>query len=163
MAVSDHDPEPGNPLATLQIGEVAARTDLSVRTIRHWEDMGLIQPSARSRGGFRLYTDEDVARIKLLRFMKPLNFTLDQMRELLQLRESIAPRSVDSDDRMQALIWPRSSQAPDRATEQQLVNDLDHYADLAAQRLEKLRGQIAEVEEFVHRLRWEARRDDASA
>jgi len=162
VAVPKQDPEVENPRATLQIGEVAARTDLSIRTIRHWEDMGLIQPSARSRGGFRLYTDEDVARIKLLRFMKPLAFTLEQMRELLQLRESIAPHSIDNDDRMRALIWPRSSQAPDRATEQQLLKDLDHYAGLAEQRLDKLRGQITQVEEFVRRLREESGRADAS-
>lgn len=38
----------------MQIGEVAARTELSLRTIRHHEETGLVVPSARSRGGFRL-------------------------------------------------------------------------------------------------------------
>jgi DNA-binding transcriptional MerR regulator len=47
--------------AVLQIGEVARRTRLSIRTIRHWEEMGLVTPSARSSGGFRLYSEEDVA------------------------------------------------------------------------------------------------------
>ncbi|CAM5727047.1 hypothetical protein SBADM41S_09163 [Streptomyces badius] len=46
----------------MQIGEVAARTELSLRTIRHYEETGLVVPSARSRGGFRLYTEYDVAR-----------------------------------------------------------------------------------------------------
>ncbi|MEV6934127.1 MerR family DNA-binding transcriptional regulator, partial [Streptomyces sp. NPDC051132] len=38
----------------MQIGEVAARTELSLRTIRHYEETGLVIPSARSQGGFRL-------------------------------------------------------------------------------------------------------------
>ena len=44
----------------MQIGEVAARTELSLRTIRHYEETGLVIPSARSQGGFRLYTETDV-------------------------------------------------------------------------------------------------------
>ena len=154
-------PEPileieGDPRATIQIGEVAGLTDLSIRTIRHWEEMGLIRPSARSRGGFRLYTDEDVARIRLLRFMKPLNFTLEQMRDLLELRDSVASQTANNDDRMLALVWPRSSTAPDAATASKLVRDLRHYADQAQRRLETLRQQVLEVEEFVARLRREA-------
>ncbi|WP_371749411.1 MerR family transcriptional regulator [Streptomyces sp. NBC_01283] len=67
----------------LQTGEVAARTELSPRTIRHYEDVGLVIPSARSQGGFRLYTEDDVARLVVIRRMKPLGFTLDEMRDLL--------------------------------------------------------------------------------
>lgn len=55
----------------MQIGEVAARTELSLRTIRHYEETGLVTPSARSRGGFRLYTEADVARLMVVRRMKP--------------------------------------------------------------------------------------------
>ncbi|MFE6489944.1 MerR family transcriptional regulator, partial [Streptomyces sp. NPDC057757] len=47
----------------MQIGEVATRTELSLRTIRHYEETGLVMPSARSQGGFRLYTEADVARL----------------------------------------------------------------------------------------------------
>lgn len=55
----------------MQIGEVAARTELSLRTIRHYEETGLVIPSARSQGGFRLYTETDVARLMVIRRMKP--------------------------------------------------------------------------------------------
>ncbi|GGU18033.1 MerR family transcriptional regulator [Streptomyces violascens] len=67
----------------MQIGEVAARTELSLRTIRHYEETGLVVPSARSQGGFRLYTQSDVARLMVIRRMKLLGFTLEQMRDLL--------------------------------------------------------------------------------
>jgi len=149
--------------ATLHIGDVASRTQLSIRSIRHWEEVGLVRPSGRTPGGFRLYSEEDVARIRLLRFMKPLNFTLEQMRELLDLRDRLAPAAADSDDRVSALVWPQSSDAPDDATAADLVRDLLQYADRAEVRLQKLRQQIVEVEEFVVRLREEARRGQPSA
>lgn len=67
----------------MHIGEVAARTELSLRSLRHWEEVGLLVPSGRSEGGFRLYTEEDVEKILLVRRMKPLGFSLDRMREAL--------------------------------------------------------------------------------
>ena len=137
--------------AVLQIGEVARRVDLSIRTIRHWEDMGLITPTARSSGGFRLYTEEDVARIRLLRFMKPLDLSLDQMRELLRIRELLTGSTTDVSDRVEALVWPRTSHTD--ADREALARQLAEYADLADRRLEKLRGYVAEVEEFLARLR----------
>ena len=63
-----------------------ARTGLSLRTIRHYEETGLVIPSARSRGGFRLYTESDVGRPMAIRRMKPLGFALDEMRDLLERR-----------------------------------------------------------------------------
>ena len=44
----------------MQIGQVAQKTELSIRTVRHYDDVGLVTPSARSAGGFRLYTETDV-------------------------------------------------------------------------------------------------------
>lgn len=67
----------------MQIGEVAARTELSIRTLRHYDELGLVTPSARSVGGFRLYTGDDVDRLLVIRRMKPLGFTLSEMKELL--------------------------------------------------------------------------------
>ncbi|MBT2275028.1 MerR family transcriptional regulator, partial [Rhodococcus qingshengii] len=67
----------------IQIGEVAERTELSIKTIRHYDDVGLVTPTERSVGGFRLYTETDVQRLLVIRRMKPLGFTLDEMRQLL--------------------------------------------------------------------------------
>ena len=68
--------EPG---PSMHIGEVASRTELSLRSLRHWEDVGLLRPSGRTDGGFRLYTESDVQKILVIRRMKPLGFTLEQM------------------------------------------------------------------------------------
>ena len=153
MSASNRATGSDTAAAVLQIGEVARRTGLSIRTVRHWEEMGLVTPSARSSGGFRLYSEEDVARIRLLRFMKPLNLTLQQMRELLEIRQQLSAAGVDPDDRATALVWPRGGgEDLDRPA---LADRLAEVADLADKRLEKLRRYVEEVEEFLDRLRAE--------
>ena len=66
----------------MKIGEVAERTALSIRSLRHYDELGLVIPSAHSRGGFRLYTPGDVERLLLIRRIKPLGFSLERMRAL---------------------------------------------------------------------------------
>ncbi|MEV2261992.1 MerR family transcriptional regulator [Streptomyces anulatus] len=120
----------------MQIGEVAARTELSLRTIRHYEETGLVAPSARSQGGFRLYTETDVARLMVIRRMKPLGFTLDQMRELLD-----ATDRLDGDDQL------------DTGKREELLARVRAYQQAAAEQVEKLRVQLARAEDFEATLR----------
>ncbi|MCL3998274.1 MerR family transcriptional regulator [Streptomyces lavenduligriseus] len=116
----------------MQIGEVAARTELSLRTIRHYEETGLVIPSARSQGGFRLYTETDVARLMVIRRMKPLGFTLEQMRDLL-----------DATDRLD------SGDALDADEREALLERVRTYERAAAEQVEKLRVQLARAEDFA--------------
>ena len=85
----------------VQIGPVAERTGLSLRTIRFYEENGLVVPTARTDGGFRLYSDDDVARLEVVKRMKPSGFTLEEMQELLtllaDLDASSGPRSRSRD------------------------------------------------------------------
>ncbi|PFG36431.1 DNA-binding transcriptional MerR regulator [Flavimobilis soli] len=81
--------------STMHIGAVAERTGLSLRTLRHYDEVGLLRPTGRTDGGFRLYTDADVERLLLIRRMKPLGFTLEEMAELLELVDALA---ADTDD-----------------------------------------------------------------
>lgn len=74
---------------THHIGAVAERTGLSLRTLRHYDEVGVVTPSGRSEGGFRLYTDADIERILLVRRMKPLGFSLDEMADLLALASTL--------------------------------------------------------------------------
>ncbi|WP_328500496.1 MerR family transcriptional regulator [Streptomyces sp. NBC_00457] len=120
----------------MQIGEVAARTELSLRTIRHYEETGLVIPSARSQGGFRLYTEADVARLMVIRRMKPLGFTLDEMRDLLD-----ATDRLDSGEELAA---------EDREA---LLERVRRYEQGATEQVEKLRTQLARAEEFAATLR----------
>ena len=76
----------------LQIGQVAERTGLSLRTIRFYEEAGLVLPTGRSEGGFRLYGEDAVTRLEVVKRMKPLGFTVEEMRELLTLLDELAAR-----------------------------------------------------------------------
>jgi MerR family transcriptional regulator, copper efflux regulator len=73
---------------TMQIGEVAERTRLSLRTIRHYDQIGLVPPSGRTEGGFRLYTEADVERLQHVRRIAPLGFSLEETSEILMLLET---------------------------------------------------------------------------
>lgn len=116
----------------MQIGEVATRTELSLRTIRHYEETGLVIPSARSQGGFRLYTESDVARLMVIRRMKPLGFTLDEMRALL-----------DATDRLDS-----GNELPPEERES-LLERIRGFEQAAQQRVADLRTQLARAEEFA--------------
>jgi DNA-binding transcriptional MerR regulator len=74
----------------MQIGDVADRTGLSLRSVRHYEDVGLLPAAERSPGGFRLYTDAAVDRLLVIKQMKPLEFSLEEMRELLDGIDELA-------------------------------------------------------------------------
>lgn len=91
---------------TVHIGEVAERTGLSLRTLRHYDEIGLLQPSGRTDGGFRLYTQDDVRRLLVIRRMKPLGFTLAEMQGAMQVIDAIAAgrRSGDECARLNAFL-----------------------------------------------------------
>ncbi|WP_216217210.1 MerR family transcriptional regulator [Amycolatopsis aidingensis] len=128
----------------MQIGEVAERTGLSLRTIRYYEEVGLVTPSARSQGGFRLYTEPDVARLLLARRMKPLGFQLDEMRELLAL---LPPEGV------------AGSGTPDADESQRLRG----FSETAEQRCAELRAKLEDAEAFAGMLRKRLRRQGSRA
>ncbi|MBF6082849.1 MerR family transcriptional regulator [Nocardia cyriacigeorgica] len=115
----------------LQIGQVAERTELSLKSIRHWDEVGLVQPSARSAGGFRLYTEADVERMLVIRRMKPLGFTLAEMKQLLSAVDVLDDVSADP-----------AARAAARA-------GLLAFREKAADSAERLRRHLAYVEEFT--------------
>jgi DNA-binding transcriptional MerR regulator len=122
----------------LQIGDVASRVGLSLRTVRYYEEIGLIAPSARSDGGFRLYSDANVDRLLLLKPMKPLGFSLDEMRELSDLLDRGATAATLTDDEVE-----------------RVSGGLGEYATRADTAIAKLERQLAEAQQL--RLRIEER------
>lgn len=81
------DSEAAMPGHAMKIGEVAERTGLSLRSIRHYDDVGLVPPSGRSEGGFRLYTEADVQRLLRVMRITPLGFSLEETARLLDALE----------------------------------------------------------------------------
>jgi DNA-binding transcriptional MerR regulator len=64
------------------IGEIAKELDMSQRTIRYYEEIGLLNSIKRVEGGRRIYTDEDLRRLKLIKRLKIMGMTLSEMQEL---------------------------------------------------------------------------------
>lgn len=118
----------------MQIGEAAERVGLSIRTIRHYEEAGLVLPSARSDGGFRLYTEPDLDRLRVVKRMKPLGFTLDEMRDLLTILDGLADDASPADERAH------------------LRDRLAMFHTAAHTRVQALREQLATAEGFAQQI-----------
>ncbi|MGZ8804897.1 MAG: MerR family transcriptional regulator [Microbacterium sp.] len=112
-----------------QIGEVTERVGLSLRTVRYYEEVGLVTPSARTDGGFRLYSEEDVQRLLEVKSMKAFDLTLEEMGRLLDLLDrSAAAHTLDTADL------------------DQLQSELGEYASRAVQLLEKRKRELVDAE-----------------
>jgi DNA-binding transcriptional MerR regulator len=72
----------------MAIGKLAAIAATKVQTIRYYEEIGLIRPFTRSEGGHRLYSPEDVRRLKFIRHARELGFGIEEIRELLHLSDN---------------------------------------------------------------------------
>ena len=131
----------------MQIGEVAQRTELSIRTVRHYDDVGLVTPSARSVGGFRLYTEADVEQLLVIRRMKPLDFTLAEMKQLLEsldtLSDGASDRSSDDDARASAAAFVRQCHAKAEESCNNLRRQLAYAEELTE--LLSTRGAAAQI------------------
>ncbi|MGK0715200.1 MerR family transcriptional regulator [Leucobacter sp. W1153] len=112
---------------TLHIGDLADATGLSLRTLRHYDEIGLLRASGRSEGGYRLYTAQDLERLLAIRRMKPLGFSLDEMADLLRMLDEI-----ETD--------PQSAQA--RVALEGLLRD-------ACERRERLQQHLEMADEFI--------------
>lgn len=123
-----------------QIGEVADRLGLSLRTVRYYEEAGLVRPSKRTDGGFRLYGDEEIARLALITQMKPLGFSLKEMRQLLKVRDQL--RRAEPGD-------PAYARARER---------LSAFAVAAQQKCEELRAKLETAQDFASDLQADLRR-----
>lgn len=121
-------------VATMHIGELADRSQMSLRTIRHYDEVGLLKPSGRTDGGFRLYTERDFTRLLLIRRMKPLGFTLEAMSELLRVIDAL-----------------EESKPGEGHTD--IRSELNGFIEEAAKRRSKLEEQLGMADEFLALLR----------
>ena len=113
---------PAQKQRTYSIGELARKVDLSQRTIRYYEEIGLLHSVRRIENGKRVYTDDDVRRLKFINRLKVLGLTLAEMAELEKVyrtqknNREILPkllaildeRAVQIDDRISQLAALRT-------------------------------------------------------
>lgn len=136
-------PDPARDL--LQIGEAAERTGLSIRTIRYYEEMRLVTPSGRTPGGFRLYTDEDIERLLLVKATKALDLSLETTQRMLRARDRLASGSATAEQR------------------ETLTGTLAAYLEAADERLERAESRLEAAREALERIRREIRTRARSA
>lgn len=79
----------------MTVGELAKRTGVSVRTLHHYEEVGVLLPARRTEAGYRLYGETEVARLQQVHSLRQLGFGLDEIRHCLGRPECSALRVVE--------------------------------------------------------------------
>ena len=69
----------------IQIGELAKKTKVTPRTIKHYEDKGLLKPFKKTQGGFRLYQNDKVKLVERIRQLKKAGFSLREVKEMEEI------------------------------------------------------------------------------
>jgi DNA-binding transcriptional MerR regulator len=69
----------------IQIGELAKKTRVTPRTIKHYEDKGLLKPFKKTPGGFRLYQNDKVKLVERIRQLKKAGFSLREVKEMEEI------------------------------------------------------------------------------
>ncbi len=123
---------PDTETGLVHIGTLAERVGLSLRTVRYYEEVGLFEPAARSQGGFRLYGPEQETRLRVLKAMKPLGFSLDEMRDFVDLLNEVS--RVKPGSRKALVLQERISnlQQEIRIRHTNLVKQMDATAQIKA-------------------------------
>jgi DNA-binding transcriptional MerR regulator len=85
--------ERGNGRRLMRIGDLAKRAGTTMRTIRYYEERGLIEPSGRTQGGFRLYEEEELRKLHLIRSLQVLDIPLAKVKAFLDERRRGRPAS----------------------------------------------------------------------
>jgi len=101
---------------TYRIGELASKVGLTERTIRYYQERGLLESVKRLDGGQRVYTDDDVRRLKFIQKLKVLGLSLAEMQELETLygrhhtNAKVLPRLIELLDAHQRTVNERLSE-----------------------------------------------------
>jgi MerR family transcriptional regulator, repressor of the yfmOP operon len=121
----------------LRIGEVAERADTTVRTVRYYEEVGLLPGSEdRTHGRHRTYSDADVERLReILQLKELLNLSLDELRGLVEAEEA------------RAAIRERYRSSTDAAERERLLRQAAHHLDRQLALVRDRRTALGELEE----------------
>jgi DNA-binding transcriptional MerR regulator len=109
----------------MQIGEVAKKTGVSLRTIRYYEELNLISPMSRSRGGFRLYDRDIPSRIRLILSLQELELSLKEIKTLMALKDDDKTRGEVAKTLLSRLKNHCAEAEKKRAIYQSIIRDFD--------------------------------------
>lgn len=110
-----------------RIGEVSAQTGQSTKTIRYYEEINLTPSAERTANGYRIYSEEDVDRLRFIRSARALDFSLEDIEEILAFRDREEPPCQYVMDLMKDHI----ERISDRIKElERLRGELGHLVDV---------------------------------
>lgn len=110
----------------LKIGDIANITGLTLRTLRYYEEMRLIEPDKRTKGNFRLYGDKVLNKLNFIDSLKRLDFSLNEIRDLLGPSDAILTDQAIIDRTKKALAV-KKHKIEERLKELQLMKeDVEH-------------------------------------
>lgn len=123
----------------LQIGEVAEQLGLTPRTLRYYEEIGLLEPPSRMEGGFRLYSAADISRLEnIVQLKQLLGFSLREIKQVVEAMESLR------------LLRQESKQAADLETKR---DRLQEGLEILERQVEVLDGRMQQVAELRDRFK----------
>jgi DNA-binding transcriptional MerR regulator len=125
-------PASGGSIPFMNISDLAKRLDISPRTIRYYEEIGLLDSIKRTVGGKRVFTDNDLRRIRFIQKLKILGLTLAEMQELNAIYET---------HRKNSKVFPR------------IIELFDNHKKSIDHRMDELKLLKAEIDEFQKRMR----------
>lgn len=126
-------------MAQKTVSEIAALGSVTVRTLHYYDEIGLLSPTERTEAGYRLYTDDDLARLHAVLMWRSLGFPLEEVRELvdngaepleamLLHRDRLLSELKDTSARIAALDEViRKRQAPEALTNDDLIALFDGF------------------------------------
>jgi len=122
--------EPGK-LALIKVGDLARRTGKTVRAIHLYEELGLLSPPVRSKGGFRMYSGDGIRRIEWIQKLQDMGFSLTEIKAFLR-------------------VWEESSTAPQAmATVREIFGDKLRETRETIARLSRLADELTESLTFL--------------
>jgi DNA-binding transcriptional MerR regulator len=131
-------PAPLEP-TPLKIGEFARRAGVSLRTLRYYEELGLLQPTSRTRGKFRCYREGDLHRLRLIQSLQELGLRLERIGRLLDTPDP----EVDHEG---FLVQVRSALAEEEELFEQQIARLG----LEREKIRTARAKLAECDTCEH-------------
>jgi DNA-binding transcriptional MerR regulator len=126
------------PAPSLRIGEVARRTGLPVKTIRYYCDEGLLQPKDRSAGGYRLFDEENLAELAIIRALRAMDVSIPELARILEVRRS----GVCNCSLLKGSIADKMASMDQRISELRIMKDelarlLDSWQDCGGSKLQR--------------------------
>ncbi|MGD0837657.1 MAG: MerR family transcriptional regulator [Polyangia bacterium] len=121
--------------ALIKVGDLARRTGKTVRAIHLYEELGLLVPPIRSKGGFRMYSGDGVKRIEWIQKLQDMGFSLTEIKAFLR-------------------VWEESTTAPEAmATVREIFSDKLRETRATIGRLSLLADELAESLAYLERCR----------